>query len=147
MHYLYNVLVYFAAPIAILAQIWRGLRDPSYRGSLAERLGFGPPIEGPLIWVHAVSVGEVQASQGLVAQLRRRHPKYRILMTTVTPTGAARVRLLLCGHVHRAKLRWHGEIAIGLNGQSGAEWAGRTIAYYDLAQSPVQQVTEGLVTV
>lgn len=59
--------------------------------------------------------------------------------------SAAHVQLLLCGHVHRAKLRWHGEIAIGLNGQSGAEWAGRTIAYYDLAQSPVQQVTEGLV--
>ena len=102
MHYLYNVLIYLAAPIAILAQLWRGLRDPSYRGSLTERLGFGAVVEGPVIWVHAVSVGEVQASQGLVAQLRRRHPAYRILMTTVTPTGAARVRLLFGDQVqHR----------------------------------------------
>jgi 3-deoxy-D-manno-octulosonic-acid transferase len=94
MYYLYNVLIYLAAPIAILVQLWRGLGDPSYRGSLSERLGFGPRIEGPTIWVHAVSVGEVQASQPLIAELRRRHPHYRILMTMVTPTGAARARLL-----------------------------------------------------
>lgn len=102
MYYLYNVLIYLAAPIAILVQLWRGLRDPSYRGSLSERLGFGPPVEGPTIWVHAVSVGEVQASQPLVAELRRRHPGHRILMTTVTPTGAARARLLFGDQVrHR----------------------------------------------
>jgi 3-deoxy-D-manno-octulosonic-acid transferase len=94
MYYLYNVLIYLAAPIAILVQLWRGLRDPSYRGSLSERLGFGSRIDGPTIWVHAVSVGEVQASQPLIMELRRRHPRYRILMTTVTPTGAARARLL-----------------------------------------------------
>ncbi len=102
MYYVYNVLIYLAAPIAILVQLWRGLRDPSYRGSLAERLGFGPRVEGPTIWVHAVSVGEVQASQPLVAQLRKRHPNYGILMTTVTPTGAARVKLLFGDQVrHR----------------------------------------------
>jgi 3-deoxy-D-manno-octulosonic-acid transferase len=102
MFYLYNVLIYFAAPFAILVQLWRSLRDPSYRGSLSERLGFGAPVEGPTIWVHAVSVGEVQASQPLVAQLRKRHPRYGILMTTVTPTGAARVKLLFGDQVrHR----------------------------------------------
>jgi 3-deoxy-D-manno-octulosonic-acid transferase len=100
MYYLYNVLIYLAAPIAIAAQLLRGLRDPSYRGSLSQRLGLGPPMEGPTIWVHAVSVGEVQASQPLIAQLRRRHPAYRILLTTVTPTGAARARLLFGDQVH-----------------------------------------------
>jgi 3-deoxy-D-manno-octulosonic-acid transferase len=94
MSWLYNVLTYLAAPFAILVQIWRGLRDPSYRGGLGERFGFGPAIAGPVIWVHAVSVGEVQASQPLVTQLRRRHPECRLLLTTVTPTGAARARLL-----------------------------------------------------
>ncbi len=102
MYYLYNVLIYLAAPFAILAQLLRGLRDPSYRGSLSERLGFGPAVAEPTIWVHAVSVGEVQASQSLVAEICRRHPRYRILMTTVTPTGAARVRLLFGDQVqHR----------------------------------------------
>jgi 3-deoxy-D-manno-octulosonic-acid transferase len=94
MYYLYNVLIYLAAPFAILVQLWRGLRDPSYRQGLAERLGFGAAVEGSTIWVHAVSVGEVQAAQPLVAQLKERHPGYRILLTTVTPTGAARARLL-----------------------------------------------------
>jgi len=94
MYYLYNVLIYLAAPFAVLVQLWRGLRDPTYRGSLRERFGFGPTIAGPTIWIHAVSVGEVQAAQPLIAQLRKRHPGYKILLTTVTPTGAARARLL-----------------------------------------------------
>lgn len=55
---------------------------------------------------------------------------------------AAHVRLVLCGHVHRARLRWNGRIAIGLNGQSGAEWAGRTIAYYDVSNGTVRQTEE-----
>lgn len=58
--------------------------------------------------------------------------------------AAAQVRLLLCGHVHRARLAFHGEVAIGLNGQSGADWAGRTIAYYDLDEEPVTQVTRSI---
>lgn len=50
---------------------------------------------------------------------------------------SAGVRLVLCGHVHRARLEWQGGIAVGLHGQSGAEWAGRTIAWYDLTRDPV----------
>jgi 3-deoxy-D-manno-octulosonic-acid transferase len=88
MYYLYNVLIYLAAPFAVLVQVWRGLRDPTYRGSLRQRFGFGPTIAGPTIWIHAVSVGEVQAAQPLIAQLRKRHPGYKVLLTTVTPTGA-----------------------------------------------------------
>jgi 3-deoxy-D-manno-octulosonic-acid transferase len=94
MLYLYNVFAYLAAPVAILVQLWRGLRDPSYRGSLGQRFGLGPAIEGQVIWVHAVSVGEVQAAQPLITQLLTRHPGYRLLLTTVTPTGAARARHL-----------------------------------------------------
>jgi 3',5'-cyclic AMP phosphodiesterase CpdA len=44
----------------------------------------------------------------------------------------AQPALVLCGHVHRARLERYGGIPIGLNGQSGADWAGRTIAFYDL---------------
>ena len=45
---------------------------------------------------------------------------------------AADVRLVLCGHLHRARLEWHDGIAVGLNGQSGADWAGRTVGFYQL---------------
>lgn len=49
----------------------------------------------------------------------------------------AGTRLVLCGHVHRARLEWHDGIAVGLNGQSGAAWAGRTIAYYTISDGSV----------
>lgn len=55
---------------------------------------------------------------------------------------AAGTRLILCGHVHRARLEWKDRIAVGLNGQSGADWAGRTIAYYDISREPLEQVQE-----
>jgi hypothetical protein len=51
--------------------------------------------------------------------------------------ATAGVRLVLCGHVHRATLEWVGPVAVGLHGQSGAEWAGRTIAWYELAGNQV----------
>ena len=57
----------------------------------------------------------------------------------VTESGA---RLVLCGHVHRARMEWKNGIAVGLNGQSGADWAGRTIAYYDLSSEPLKQIQE-----
>lgn len=54
----------------------------------------------------------------------------------------AGVRLVLCGHVHRARLEWKDGIAVGLNGQSGAEWAGRTVAWYDLTPGGVTMQME-----
>ena len=54
----------------------------------------------------------------------------------------AGVRLVLCGHVHRARLEWHDGIAIGLQGQSGAEWAGRSIAWYRLDDTSVTMELE-----
>jgi 3-deoxy-D-manno-octulosonic-acid transferase len=95
MRLLYNVFVYLAAPFALLLQLWRGLRDPSYRAGLGERFGFGPTLAGPTIWIHAVSVGEVQAAEPLARRLLARYPRYTIVLTTVTPTGAARARPLL----------------------------------------------------
>lgn len=56
--------------------------------------------------------------------------------------AAAGTRLVLCGHVHRMRLAWKDGIAVGLNGQSGADWAGRSIAYYNLSRSPLEQVHE-----
>ena len=91
---IYNVLVYLAAPVALMMHLWRGLRDPSYRERLGERFGFGPTLPGDTIWIHAVSVGEVQAAESLIKQLLARHPRHPLLLTTVTPTGAVRARQL-----------------------------------------------------
>jgi 3',5'-cyclic AMP phosphodiesterase CpdA len=55
---------------------------------------------------------------------------------------AAGVRLVLCGHVHRARLEWHDGIAVGLQGQSGAAWAGRAIGWYRIDGSDVRMEIE-----
>ena len=94
MSHLYNLLIRIVAPLAFLFELWRGLRDPSYRERRSERLGLGAVLAQDTIWVHAVSVGEVQASAPLVRELIARHPGTPVVLTTVTPTGAARCRLL-----------------------------------------------------
>ncbi len=55
---------------------------------------------------------------------------------------AAGVRLVLCGHVHRARLEWHDGIAVGLQGQSGAAWAGRSIGWYRIARKSIDMQLE-----
>ncbi|HXV40536.1 MAG TPA: lipid IV(A) 3-deoxy-D-manno-octulosonic acid transferase [Steroidobacteraceae bacterium] len=101
MRFAYNVLIYLlAAPVALAMHFWRGLRDPSYRERIGERFGFGPAIPGRPIWIHAVSVGEVQAAEPLVRRLLARRPGQSLVLTTVTPTGAARARQLYRDRVH-----------------------------------------------
>src|SRR5436309_682054 len=74
--------------------LWRGVRDRSYWHHFGERFGFGATLEGSGIWVHAVSVGEVQASAVLVSTLRQRYPQVPVIVTAFTPTGAQRARSL-----------------------------------------------------
>jgi 3-deoxy-D-manno-octulosonic-acid transferase len=101
MRFVYTLLAYLLAPIVIGVMLWRGLRDRSYWQNLGERFGFGlPPERGDCIWVHAVSVGEVQASAALVRSLRERFPELPIVLTTVTPTGAERARAQFGDLVH-----------------------------------------------
>ena len=56
-----------------------------------QRFGFGFPKLQDSIWIHAVSVGEVQAALPLIHVLLQRLPLQKIIVTTVTPTGASRV--------------------------------------------------------
>jgi 3-deoxy-D-manno-octulosonic-acid transferase len=95
LRWLYNLCIHLVAPLALLLLAWRGWRNPLYRGRLAERLGYVEPSRaGPLIWLHAVSVGEVQAATPLLRALQQRYPTHLILVTTATPTGAQRVQVL-----------------------------------------------------
>jgi 3-deoxy-D-manno-octulosonic-acid transferase len=94
MRLLYLAAVYLASPIISLMLAARGLQDRSYWCNFGERFGLGAPLERAPIWVHAVSVGEVQAAASLVRALRERYPDTPVLVTTFTPTGAARARAL-----------------------------------------------------
>jgi 3-deoxy-D-manno-octulosonic-acid transferase len=67
-------------------------RHGKHRAGLLARLGKVPEHlrhhrGAPILWVHAVSVGEVLAVSGLVGALRTRHPRARIVVSTVTDTG------------------------------------------------------------
>lgn len=89
---LYSVALYLLAPITVYHLIWRGLRQPAYFQRWQERYalyGERPPMR--TLWVHAVSVGEVNAAVPLVNALRRARPDLRLLVTTITPTGSERV--------------------------------------------------------
>ena len=103
MRLLYLAAVYLAAPLISLMLAVRGFRDRSYWHNFGERFGLGPSLAQPTIWVHAVSVGEVQAAAALVIALRDRYPQVPVLVTTFTPTGAARARALFRG---RAEVRF-----------------------------------------
>jgi len=94
MRYLYTVLLYVAMPYILLRLWWRGKRLPAYRERLAERFGRYPFTLEKCIWVHAVSVGETVAVTPLVQALKTDYPHLPILITTMTPTGAARVKTI-----------------------------------------------------
>ena len=94
MRLLYLLAVYLSAPIISVVFLWRGIRHRSYRENLRERWGFGRRVAPGGVWLHAVSVGEVQACAPLVGALRRSHPQLPLTVTTFTPTGAARARAL-----------------------------------------------------
>jgi 3-deoxy-D-manno-octulosonic-acid transferase len=90
-------IVYSAVAAAVLALsapwwIWRMLRSGNYRAGIAERLGRVPirlrtaetSSRDTCVWVHAVSVGEVLAASGVIAELRKRFPEQRVVVSTTT---------------------------------------------------------------
>jgi 3-deoxy-D-manno-octulosonic-acid transferase len=85
----YTLLLYALLPGALWHLVWRARRQPGYLRHVPERFGHyrqAPPAE-PVIWVHAVSVGETHAAEPLIRALRERHPDHRIVLTHMTPTG------------------------------------------------------------
>lgn len=86
---LYSLLLYLGLPLIWLRLLWRSRRQPEYLAHLGERWGFYPALAdaAPLIWLHAVSVGETRAAQPLVEGLLAAYPGHRLLLTCMTPTG------------------------------------------------------------
>src|SRR5260370_6388087 len=81
---IYNLLRYPALPFALLAAHPANMRD--YR----ERMGHGdlPDTAGtPRIWIHAASVGEIEAIRPVANGLLERHPGAVMVITTMTATG------------------------------------------------------------
>lgn len=100
MRIVYSLILYLLTPFALLRLVWRGLRARGYWRRWGERFGFVPVNRGTApIWVHAVSVGEVQAAVPLLRALLKRYPQVPLLVTTTTPTGSEQLRSLFEGSV------------------------------------------------
>lgn len=84
----YRLLLTLVVPLALMRLWWRGRQQPGYRQHISERFGFIKiPHGNPIIWLHAVSVGETRAAEPLVHALLAQYPDHRILLTHMTPTG------------------------------------------------------------
>jgi len=92
---LYRLLLSLALPFLLLRLAWRGRYVPAYRARWRERLGRydRQPLRAD-IWIHAVSVGEVQASAPLIEHFRQGYPNAGLMVTTTTPTGSEHLRSL-----------------------------------------------------
>lgn len=96
---IYSVLLWLILPLHLLGLLWRGLREPDYWRGGMQRFGFGFQSDDAstgCVWIHAVSMGEVQAAAPLVAALHERGQ--RVLLTATTPTGRRRAEQL-CGTI------------------------------------------------
>jgi 3-deoxy-D-manno-octulosonic-acid transferase len=84
-------LVYLAV-LAVFSPliVWQAIRTGKYReGFAAKVLGLAPRREGqgPCIWIHAVSVGEVNLMATTIGQLRAAHPDWQVVLSTTSRTG------------------------------------------------------------
>ncbi len=96
---LYNIGLLLASPVIVGVL----LAKPRCRPGFFQRMGWQSyPYNNtgrsqPLIWIHAVSLGEVVAAAPLVKALHKRHPEFRYIVTTVTETGREAVEQRLGG--------------------------------------------------
>ena len=90
MYFIYSVLLSIAFLILLPRFLFDALRHGKYVAGFRERLGSVNPIlntNNPLIWIHAVSVGEAQAARPLVRELKTRFPDTALAISTTTRTG------------------------------------------------------------
>ena len=103
----YTFAFYLLLPLYFARLCWKGAYNREYFFRWSERLGISkdsPTKNKPLIWVHAVSVGEVNASMPLLRRLIAEYPNIEILVTTTTPTGSILLMERLGGTVKRQYL-------------------------------------------
>jgi 3-deoxy-D-manno-octulosonic-acid transferase len=95
--FLYNVALLAAFLAGAPWWLWRVATTHKYREGLGQRLGRVPkslrqPDIRPVVWLHAVSVGEVLAVSRLVQELGEALPDHRLMISTTTRTGQALAR-------------------------------------------------------
>ncbi len=106
LRYFYTLLMYLVTPLMMLRLLLRVRYHSHDRRRYLERFGIFS-VSSQLcgcLWVHAVSMGEVNAVASLVRALQERYPKIPLVLTTVTSTGSAQVRQLFGDEVFHVYL-------------------------------------------
>ncbi|WP_225721226.1 lipid IV(A) 3-deoxy-D-manno-octulosonic acid transferase [Candidatus Vallotiella sp. (ex Adelges kitamiensis)] len=105
---LYRILWYIAAPLAVLRLLARARHERGYIQHIPERFGYlasySAHNNAPLIWIHAVSLGETRAAQPLVQVLLDKCYNVQVLLTHMTPSGRALGEQLFGSRVLRCYL-------------------------------------------
>jgi len=105
MIFFYTLALWLLLPYIFLRLLWRARKQPEYLRHIGERFGFySIRSNKPVIWLHAVSVGETRATQSLVTRLRATYPHHQILITHTTPTGRTTSKQLYDDSVLRVYL-------------------------------------------
>lgn len=113
MIYIYSMMLWLLLPYIFLHLFWRAFKQPEYLHHVAERFGFySIRCNKPIIWLHAVSVGETRATRSLVALLHQNYPHHQILLTHTTPTGRAASQQLYGDTVLRVYLPYDYPFAV-----------------------------------
>ena len=93
MLFFYNLLMHLVLPFLPLRLWLRARKNPAYLQRMSERFGcYNINALSESIWVHTVSVGEAIAAVPLIKQLLASYPQVTVVVTTMTPTGADRLR-------------------------------------------------------
>ena len=94
---IYNVLLILGFPFILCALLLK----KRCRSGLLQRIGWVVPqgwgFQEKVLWIHAVSLGEVSAIVPFVTTLHQRHPAIKIIVSTITETGREAVRQRLAG--------------------------------------------------
>ena len=102
---LYVIFSYLLLPLIFFHLAYKGFSDRDYFKRIGERFGFnGNPLAESIVWVHAVSYGEVKAASILITELKRKYPEKKLLITTYTPTGSSLVKELFGNEVYHVYL-------------------------------------------
>ncbi len=90
MSWIFNLGYLAAISLALPILCWRAIWQGKYRAGWREKfLGQLPARNGDAdcIWLHAVSVGEVNLLPGVVTKIKQQHPELSVYITTTTKTG------------------------------------------------------------
>jgi 3-deoxy-D-manno-octulosonic-acid transferase len=103
MYILYNIILMVAALFVVPYFLLKIIFTGKYRQSFVQKLGgrqtkmLAHLQDGPRVWIHAVSVGEVTAAAPIVASLKMKRPEVEIIFSTSTETGQEMARKFIKG--------------------------------------------------